>query len=95
MRVEVVVPQEYMGDVVSDLNGRRGRINNMEARGDSQIINAFVPLAEMFGYATVVRSLSQGRANYSMHFDRYEQIPAQVSAEIIAKAQGKLVEESA
>ena len=95
MRVEVVVPQEYMGDVVSDLNGRRGRVNNMEPRGDSQIINAFVPLAEMFGYATVVRSLSQGRANYSMHFDRYEKIPAQVSAEIIAKAQGKLVAESA
>jgi elongation factor G len=95
MRVEVVVPQEYMGDVVSDLNGRRGRVNNMEPRGDSQIINAFVPLAEMFGYATVVRSLSQGRANYSMHFDRYEKIPAQVSAEIIAKAQGKLVGESA
>ncbi|MEE2839011.1 MAG: elongation factor G [Acidobacteriota bacterium] len=95
MRVEVVVPQEYMGDVVGDLNGRRGRVNSMEPRGDSQIINAFVPLAEMFGYATVVRSLSQGRANYSMHFDRYEQIPAQVSAEIIAKAQGKLVGESA
>jgi elongation factor G len=95
MRVEVVVPQEYMGDVVSDLNGRRGRVKNMEPRGDSQIINAFVPLAEMFGYATVVRSLSQGRANYSMHFDRYEKIPAQVSAEIIAKAQGKLVGESA
>ena len=95
MRVEVVVPQEYMGDVVGDLNGRRGRVNSMEPRGDSQIINAFVPLAEMFGYATVVRSLSQGRANYSMHFDRYKQIPTQVSAEIIAKAQGKLVGESA
>jgi elongation factor G len=95
MRVEVVVPQEYLGDIVGDLNGRRGRVKNMEPRGASQIVNAFVPLSEMFGYATVVRSLSQGRANYSMHFDRYESLPAQISAEIVAKAQGKLVGESA
>lgn len=95
MRVEVVVPQEYMGDIVGDLNGRRGQVNHMEPRGDSQVINAFVPLSEMFGYATAVRSLSQGRANYSMHFDRYKEIPAQISAEIIAKAQGKLVGKSA
>jgi len=84
-----------MGDIVGDLNGRRGQVNHMEPRGNSQVINAFVPLAEMFGYATAVRSLSQGRANYSMHFDRYKQIPAQISAEIIAKAQGKLVGKSA
>ena len=95
MRVEVVVPQEYMGDIVGDLNGRRGQVNHMEPRGASQVINAFVPLSEMFGYATAVRSLSQGRANYSMHFDRYKEIPAQISAEIIAKAQGKLVGKSA
>ena len=95
MRVEVVVPQEYMGDIVGDLNGRRGQVNHMEPRGDSQVINAFVPLSEMFGYATAVRSLSQGRANYSMYFDRYKEIPAQISAEIIAKAQGKLVGKSA
>jgi elongation factor G len=95
MRVEVVVPQEYMGDVVGDLNGRRGRVHSMEARGDLQVINSFVPLSEMFGYATAVRSLSQGRANYSMHFDRYSEIPAQISAEIIAKVQGKLVGKSA
>ena len=95
MRVEVVVPQEYMGDIVGDLNGRRGQVNHMEPRGDSQVINAFVPLSEMFGYATAVRSLSKGRANYSMHFDRYKEIPAQISAEIIAKAQGKLVGKSA
>jgi elongation factor G len=95
MRVEVVVPQEYMGDIVGDLNSRRGRVNSMEPRRDAQVINAFVPLSEMFGYATVVRSLSQGRANYSMHFDRYEQIPAQIATEIVAKAQGKLVGKSA
>ena len=95
MRVEVVVPQEYLGDVVGDLNSRRGRVDQMEPRGASQVITAFVPLSEMFGYATVVRSLSQGRANYSMHFDRYQQIPAQISAEIVAKAQGKLVGKSA
>ena len=95
MRVEVVVPQEYMGDIVGDLNSRRGRVNSMEPRRDAQVINAFVPLSEMFGYATVVRSLSQGRANYSMHFDRYEQIPVQIATEIVAKAQGKLVGKSA
>ena len=91
MRVEVVVPQEYMGDVVGDLNGRRGRINQIEPRGGSQIINALVPLVEMFGYATVLRSSSQGRATYSMQFERYEELPKQVSNELIARAQGKLV----
>ncbi len=95
MRVEVVVPQEYMGDVVGDLSGRRGRVSNMEPRGASQVISAVVPLAEMFGYATAVRSLSQGRANYSMHFDLYEQIPAQIAEEIVAKAQGRLVGKTA
>ena len=91
MRVEVVVPQEYMGDVVGDLNGRRGRIGHMEARGDSQVIASVVPLCEMFGYATAVRSLSQGRATYSMHFDVYREVPRQVSEEIMARNQGKLV----
>ncbi|MDA2935250.1 elongation factor G [Acidobacteria bacterium AH-259-D05] len=91
MQVEVVVPQEYMGDVVGDLNGRRGRVSHMEPRGDNQVINACVPLAEMFGYATAVRSMSQGRANYSMQFDRYAPVPAQIAEEIIAKCQGKLV----
>ncbi len=94
MRVEVVVPQEYMGDVVGDLNGRRGRISHMEARGDSQVIAAVVPLAEMFGYATAVRSLSQGRANHSMQFDRYRQLPSQIADEIVARSQGKLVGKS-
>ena len=91
MKVEVVVPQEYVGDVVGDLNGRRGRINQIETRVGSQIINAFVPLAEMFGYATALRSSSQGRATYSMQFEHYEQLPSQVSKELVARAQGKLV----
>ncbi|TDI17000.1 MAG: elongation factor G [Acidobacteria bacterium] len=91
MRVEVVVPQEYMGDVVGDLNGRRGRIGHMEPRGEIQVIAAVVPLSEMFGYATVVRSLSQGRATYSMHFDVYREVPHQISEEIMARNQGKLV----
>ncbi len=91
MRVEVVVPEEYMGDVLGDLNGRRGRINQMEPRGNSQVVTCFVPLSEMFGYATSVRSLSQGRANYSMHFERYERLPEQLADELIAKARGGLV----
>ena len=94
MRVEIVVPQEYMGDVVGDLNGRRGRIGHMEPRGASQVIAAVVPLSEMFGYATAVRSLSQGRATYSMHFDVYRKVPNQVSEEIMARTQGKLVGKS-
>ena len=94
MKVEVVVPQEYMGDVVGDLNGRRGRIGHMEPRGGNQVIAAVVPLAEMFGYATAVRSLSQGRATYSMHFDVYREVPRQTSEEIVARNQGKLVGKS-
>jgi elongation factor G len=94
MRVEVVVPQEYMGDVVGDLNSRRGRIGHMEARGDNQVIASVVPLAEMFGYATAARSLSQGRATYSMHFDLYREVPGQVAEEIISRNQGKLVGKS-
>ena len=89
MRVEVVVPEEYMGDVMGDLNSRRGRIQSMDARGGSQIITSRVPLSEMFGYATDLRSKTQGRATYSMHFDRYEQAPSHVSEEVIARVQGK------
>ena len=94
MRVEIVVPQEYMGDVVGDLNGRRGRIGHMEPRGDNQVIAAVVPLSEMFGYATAMRSLSQGRATYSMHFDVYREVPNQVAEEIMSRIQGKLVGKS-
>jgi elongation factor G len=89
MRVEVTVPEEYMGDVIGDITSRRGHLQSMEARGGSQIINARVPLSEMFGYATDLRSRTQGRGSYSMHFDRYEPAPASVSEEVIAKVQGK------
>ena len=89
MRIEVVVPEEYMGDVISDLNSRRGKVRSMEARGGSQIVNAHVPLAEMFGYATELRSRTQGRATYTMHFDRYEPVPDGVSEQIVARIQGK------
>ena len=75
MRVEVVVPKEHMGDVMGNLSSRRGQIQSQEDRGGTQIINARVPLSEMFGYATDLRSRTQGRATYSMHFDRYEQAP--------------------
>jgi len=88
MRVEVVVPKEYMGDVMGDLASRRGRIQSQEDRGGTQIINARVPLSEMFGYATDLRSRTQGRATYSMHFDRYEQAPQNVSEEVVARIQG-------
>ena len=88
MRVEVVVPKDYMGDVMGDLASRRGRIQSQEDRGGTQIINARVPLSEMFGYATDLRSRTQGRATYSMHFDRYEQAPPSVSEEVVARVQG-------
>jgi elongation factor G len=89
MRVEVVVPEEYMGDIMGDLNSRRGRITAMEARGGTQIVRARVPLSEMFGYATDLRSRTQGRATFSMHFDRYEQAPQQVSDEVVARITGR------
>jgi elongation factor G len=91
MKVEVVVPQEYMGEVIGDLNSRRGRIGHMEPRASSQVITGYVPLAEMFGYATTLRSLTQGRATYSMHFEHYEQVPRSIADELIARAQGRLV----
>ena len=89
MSVEVVVPEEYMGTIIGDLNSRRGRIEGMEHRAGSQVIKANVPLSEMFGYATHMRSSTQGRANYSMHFNRYEEAPRSVSEEIIGRNQGK------
>ncbi len=89
MRVEVVVPEEYMGDVIGDITSRRGHIQQMEVRGGSQVINSRVPLSEMFGYATDLRSSTQGRGSYSMHFDRYEPAPAAVSEEVVAKVQGR------
>jgi elongation factor G len=89
MRVEVVVPKEHMGDVMGNLSSRRGQIQSQEDRGGTQIIQARVPLSEMFGYATDLRSRTQGRATYSMHFDRYEQAPQNVSEEVVARMQGK------
>jgi elongation factor G len=88
MSVEVVVPEEYMGEVIGDLNSRRGRIMGMEGRAGAQVVTSMVPLAQMFGYATDVRSATQGRATYTMTFDHYEQVPKSVSEEIIAKVKG-------
>jgi elongation factor G len=89
MAVEVVVPEDFAGTIMGDLSSRRGRIEGMEHRAGSQVIKAIVPLAEMFGYATHMRSSTQGRATYSMHFARYEEAPRSVSEEIIARVQGK------
>jgi len=89
MRVEVVVPKDYLGDVMGNLASRRGQIQSQEDRGGTQIIAARVPLSEMFGYATDLRSRTQGRATYSMHFDRYEPAPQNVSEEVVARMQGK------
>jgi elongation factor G len=89
MRVEVVVPKEHLGDVMGNLSSRRGQIQSQEDRGGTQIIAARVPLSEMFGYATDLRSRTQGRATYSMHFDRYEPAPQHVSEEVVARMQGK------
>ncbi|MDI6638087.1 MAG: elongation factor G [Bacillota bacterium] len=85
MRVEVVVPEEFTGDVIADISARRGRVQGMERRGPSQIIRAHVPLAEMFGYATDLRSLTQGRGTYIMHFMRYEEVPAQIAEAVSAR----------
>ncbi len=89
MKVEVLVPQEFMGDVIGNLNGRRGKIHGMKVRAGSQAIDAAVPLSTMFGYSTDLRSRTQGRATYSMEFDRYEQVPKQIAEEIIAKNRGE------
>jgi elongation factor G len=88
MSVEVVVPEQYMGDVIGDLNSRRGKVERMEPRAGTQVINARVPLAAMFGYATDLRSMTQGRANYSMHFSHYDEAPKSVAEGIIARVQG-------
>ncbi len=87
--VEVVTPEEYMGNVVGDLNSRRGRIEGMGTRSDAQVVNALVPLSEMFGYATSLRSISQGRALYTMHFKHYEEVPRNIQEQIIEKYRGK------
>jgi elongation factor G len=88
MAVEVVVPEEYMGDVMGDLSSRRGRVLGMDSRGGAQVINSNVPLASMFGYATELRSMTQGRATYTMVFDHYEQVPKAISEEIVSRVKG-------
>ena len=85
MKVEVLTPEEYMGDVIGDLNSRRGQVQEMNTRGNANVVNAMVPLANMFGYVNNLRSLTQGRANYSMQFDHYEQVPSNVAEEVKAK----------
>ena len=85
MRVEVVTPEEYMGDIIGDLNSRRGNVSGMDQRGNARVISAMVPLANMFGYVNTLRSMSQGRAQYTMHFDHYEQVPQAVAEEVTAK----------
>ena len=89
MKVEIVMPEEYLGDIMGDVTSRRGRVDGMNARGNAQVVNAFVPLSEMFGYATSLRSNTQGRGTYSMVFDHYEQVPKSVSEEIIKKNTGE------
>jgi len=91
MDVEVVVPQEYMGDVMADLNSRRGKVGGMFQRSDAQVIAARVPLSKMFGYATDLRSLTQGRAVYTMQFSRYEKLPASLAEDLVSRFQGKVV----
>jgi elongation factor G len=87
MSVEVVTPEEYLGDVMGDLNSRRGRVEGLEPRGNAQAVRARVPLATMFGYATDLRSTTQGRATFTMQFDRYEDAPQSVAGEIVSAAQ--------
>ena len=88
MKVEVIVPEDYMGTVIGDLNSRRGRVEGMEARNGAQVIHAYVPLSGMFGYATDLRSMTQGRGNYSMEVDHYEDVPKNIAEDIIAKTKG-------
>ncbi|MDD7380948.1 MAG: elongation factor G [Succiniclasticum sp.] len=92
MKVDITVPEEYMGDVIGDVNSRRGRIEGMEARNGAEVIHSFVPLASMFGYATDLRSKTQGRGTYSMQVDHYEEVPKSVSEEIVAKTKGTKAE---
>jgi elongation factor G len=89
MAVEVVTPEEYMGDVIGDLNSRRGKVGKMEQRGNSQVVSSEVPLSEMFGYSTDLRSKTQGRATYTMQFHSYQQTPRNVQEEIVARVNGQ------
>jgi elongation factor G len=86
MRVEVTMPEQFVGDVIGDLNSRRGHMEGMESRGTTQVVRAFVPLAQMFGYATDLRSMTQGRASYSMELSHYAEVPSSVAAELVQKS---------
>jgi elongation factor G len=88
MKVEIVAPEEYMGSITGDINSRRGRIEGIDSRPGTSVITSLVPLSEMFGYSTDLRSMTQGRATYTMHFHRYEEAPRSIREEIIAKVQG-------
>jgi elongation factor G len=88
-KVEVTTPEEYMGDVIGDLNARRGQVSGMTDRNNAKIINAHVPLSAMFGYATDLRSKTQGRASYSMEFEKYEQVPTNIATQVISDRQGR------
>jgi hypothetical protein len=90
-KVEVVTPEEYMGDVIGDLNRRRGLVQGMEPRGNAQVVTAMVPLSEMFGYATDVRSMTQGRANYTMQFERYDEVPPNIADKVVEARTGEPV----
>jgi len=85
MKVEVITPENFMGEVIGDLNSKRGQVHEMSERGGVRVINAFVPLAEMFGYATQLRSMTQGRASYNMEFDHYAEVPRNVVEAVLAK----------
>ena len=89
MSVEVITPEDFMGDVIGDLNSRRGHIQSMDERSGARVVTAMVPLSEMFGYVGDLRSKTQGRASYSMQFDSYAQVPGNVATEIIAKIKGE------
>ena len=86
MQVEVTMPEQFMGDVIGDLNSRRGQVEGMDSRGSTQVVRAFVPLAEMFGYATDLRSMTQGRASYSMELSHYAEVPGNLAQELLAKS---------
>jgi elongation factor G len=86
MLVEVTMPEEFMGDVIGDLNSRRGQIEGMDPRGSTQVVRSAVPLAEMFGYATDLRSMTQGRASYSMELSHYAEVPSSLAQELVAKS---------
>ena len=90
MKLEIVAPDEYLGDIVGDINARRGKIEGMEMRGGTRVVDILAPLAEMFGYATALRTLTQGRGVFAMEFARYERTPAGVQEEIVARIEGRI-----